>query len=108
MLFIAAKLRELFSSKASLTQKYGPEGARRVMLRLQQLSAAEDMGDMKHLPGRVHELTGDRAGHQATDLDHPRRLIFRPTRPSLCLKPDGGIDWTAVDSITVIGIAEYH
>jgi proteic killer suppression protein len=108
VLFLAEKLRDICSSQALLTQRYGTSGARKVMLRLQQLDAAENLGDMKRLPGRVHELTGDRAGQLAADLDHPRRLIFRPTTPSRCLKADGGLDWAAVDSITVIEIADYH
>jgi proteic killer suppression protein len=48
---------------------------------------------MRSLPGRCHELHGDRAGELSLDLDHPYRLLFRPTAdpgPG----SGGGLDWT--------------
>lgn len=108
VLFVSDKLRDVCSSQSLLKQRYGALGAKKVTLRLQQLAAATTLDDMRSLPGRTHELAGDRAGQLAADLDHPRRLVFRPTAPSACLREDGALNWAAVDSITVIEIVDYH
>jgi proteic killer suppression protein len=36
------------------------------------------------------------------------RLVFRPTAEPPPTKEDGGLDWTAVDSVTVVEITDYH
>jgi plasmid maintenance system killer protein len=58
------------------------ERAMRLDRRLQQLRAAESLDDLRHAPGRCHELIADRVGSLSLDLDHPYRVIFRPTLPS--------------------------
>ena len=30
------------------------------------------------------------------------RIVFRPTRNETAVKPDGGMDWSAVDSVTMV------
>ncbi|HPH64047.1 MAG TPA: type II toxin-antitoxin system RelE/ParE family toxin [Paludibacteraceae bacterium] len=45
-------------------------------LRLDQLLAAETLEDVRYMPGPYHELTNDRKGQWACDLDQPYRLIF--------------------------------
>ncbi len=60
------------------------------------------------LPGRCHELTGDRARQLSIDLDHPYRLIFEPVEEPPPLKRDGGLDWSAVLAIRIIGIEDTH
>jgi proteic killer suppression protein len=42
------------------------------------------------------------------NLDHPYRLIFEPFHDPLPQKPDGGMDWTKVSSVTIIGIEDTH
>jgi proteic killer suppression protein len=91
-----------------LQKRYGPNRARKISQRLSTLSAAETLADMRHFPGRCHELTGDRAGQLALDLDGPYRLIFEPHHNPLPRKDDGGLDWTAVTAITIITIEDYH
>ena len=63
---------------------------------------------MRLLPGRCHELTGDRAGQLALDLDHPYRLIFMPFHDPIPTKADGGLDWTAVTAVVIVGVEDYH
>jgi proteic killer suppression protein len=52
-------------------------------------------------------LKQDRAGQLSVDLDHPYRLIFTPAAPALT-KPDGGLDWTQVTVIVVLGVEDTH
>lgn len=108
VLFSTAKLERECSTQKSLQKKWGTEGAKKIALRLQQLTAAQSLDDMRTLPGRCHELTGDRDGQLAVDVHHPYRLVFEPTAAPPPAKPDGGLDWRAVDSITVVEITDYH
>ncbi len=108
VLFPTDKLRRQFSDHRELQKRWGKDGARKISLRLQQLAAATSLADLRTLPGRCHELTGDRAGDLAIDLAHPLRLIFRPTSDPPPSKDDGGLDWGAVESVTVIEVVDYH
>jgi plasmid maintenance system killer protein len=108
VLFPTDKLKRLFSDHRSLQRRWGDVGATKIALRLQQLAAADTLEDLRHLPGRCHELTGDRRGHLAIDLHHPFRLVFHPSEDPPPLKADGGLDWSAVDSITVDEVVDYH
>lgn len=108
VLFPTAKLQRQFSDHRDLQRRWGHEGAKKIALRLQQLAAAVSLADLRELPGRCHELTGDRDGNLAVDLQHPFRLIFRPTADPPPTREDGGLDWSAVDSVTVTEIVDYH
>lgn len=108
VLFVSDKLKRAMSTQRALQTAWGDEGARRITLRLQQLAAAPTLAEMRSLPGRCHELTADRAGFLAVDVHRGYRLVFRPTVNPPPKKPDGGLDWTRVDSITVTEITDYH
>ena len=60
------------------------------------------------LPGRCHELKGDRAGSLALDLDGPYRLIFDPAHNPLPVNNDGGLIWCEVRKIRILDIEDYH
>ncbi len=96
------------STQRVLQADWGQEGAKKITLRLQQLAAAPTLAEMRNLPGRCHELRGDLAGYLAVDVHKGFRLVFRPTADPPPQKPDGGLDWTAVDSITMTEIVDYH
>ncbi len=91
-----------------LKKHQGALRAKKIRHRLDDLSAASNLEDMKSLPGRCHELVGDRRGQLSLDLDHPWRLLFVPCDQPPALKPDGGIDWKNVRSIEIIGIEDTH
>lgn len=91
-----------------LQRHQGPHRARKIRQRLDDLKAAENLEIMKTLPGRCHELTGDRRGQLSLDLDHPWRLIFIPADIPPAIKPDGGMDWKNVKVVEVIGIEDTH
>lgn len=89
-------------------KRYGDERARRLGRRLDELRAAETLAVMKTLPGRCHELTADRKGQLAIDLDGPYRLIFEPAHEPLPLDGNGALDWNLVTIIRVLLIGDYH
>jgi plasmid maintenance system killer protein len=109
ILFGSTKLRKTCTSGAEAVKVYGPEGARRLRIRLDDMAAAPTLAVLGRLPqARCHELTGDRKGQLAVDLKHPYRLVFKPANNSVPLKPDGGLDWAKVTAITIIEVVDYH
>jgi proteic killer suppression protein len=73
------------------------------------MRAAECLADLRNVPqADYHELTGDRKGEIACNLDHPYRLILVPAHDPLPKKEDGGLDWNGVTAVTVTEIADYH
>jgi proteic killer suppression protein len=91
-----------------LRKRQGDIRAKKIRQRLDDLTAASCLEDMKPLPGRCHELIGDRSGQLSLDLDHPWRLIFIPADVPPALKPDGGIDWQNVKIVEIRGIEDTH
>jgi len=91
-----------------LKKHQGALRAKKIRQRLDELKAADVLEDMKTLPGRCHELKGDRHAQISLDLDHPWRLIFTPADNPPASKPDGGIDWKNVRTIEIIGIEDTH
>jgi len=106
--FKSEKERKLFNSQELLSRKYGHETAKKIRQRLDDLHAADTLEDMRKLPGRCHELTGNERGKFAVDLPHPRRLLFTPNHNPIPEKPDGGIDWSRITVITILGVVDYH
>jgi len=91
-----------------LRRRQGDRRAKKIRLRLDDLRAAENLSSMKFLPGRCHELRGDRRGQLSLDLDHPWRLIFMPADDPPALKEDGGIDWNNVRIVKILGVEDTH
>jgi proteic killer suppression protein len=91
-----------------LVRRQGQLRAKRIRQRLDDLRAATTLADMRHLPGRCHELTGNRARQLSLDLDHPYRLIFEPAHNPIPRKDDGGLDWSKVTAIIIIGVEDTH
>lgn len=98
------------TSEKLMTKKWGARTARLLKQRLTELEvAAVNLLDMRHIPAaRCHELKGDRTGQLAVDLDHPRRLVFRPNHDPVPTKSDGGLDWAGVTSIVILDVVDYH
>lgn len=91
-----------------LARKYGPDNAKRIRRRLDDLAAAPNLETMRTLPGRCHELTGDLLGLLALDLKHPSRLLFEPAHDPVPTKMDGGLDWAAVTAVRMLKVEDYH
>lgn len=41
-------------------------------------------------------------------LDHPYRLIFESADEPIPTKSDGGIDWTKVTAVRILGVEDTH
>jgi plasmid maintenance system killer protein len=91
-----------------LVRKYNTQRAKLIRRRLDDLRAASNLDAMRKLPGRCHELKGDRDGQLSLDLDGPYRLIFRPGHDPIPAKGDGGLDWAQVTDIVMLEVVDTH
>lgn len=103
------KLAKTCSSEKALVKAFGTANARKIMLRLSLLEAAECLSDVPTTPPtRRHELKGSRKGEFAIDVQQPFRIVLRPAHDPVPKKEDGGIDLSAVTAIEIINIEDYH
>ncbi len=91
-----------------LMRRHNAQRAKLIRRRLDDLRAAQALQVMRNLPGRCHELKGDRAGQLSLDLDGPYRLLFRPADEPPPTKPDGGMDWIQVRAVVILGVVDTH
>ncbi len=112
--FISKKLEKEFNEGARLVKAHGPKRAEKIRRRMAALRAAVTLCDFwppKSGPSRCHELAeGDRKGkfHLTVDLDHPYRLLFIPANDPIPTHADGGLDWSKVTAITILGVENTH
>lgn len=106
--FLSARDKEFFESSKQVTKAHGPENAKKLRRRLDDLDAAHSMEDMLGLPGHWEELKNDRAGQFSARLHGGLRLIVKPQKQPPPSKPDGGLDWPAIDSIYIVEMVDYH
>ena len=98
------ELARCAGDKAYAVRKMGQRRADAYMDRLNDLRGAATLEDLKGVPGRYHELTGNRAGQWACDLDQPYRLIFKSTNKG----PAAQIVWANERIAKMLEIVNYH
>lgn len=108
IIFAKRTLEAAVVSHAARVRAFGAERANKLNTRLTQLYEAERLEEMRALPGRCHELRGDRQGQLAVDVTKNYRLIFKPTEQPPPQKDDGGLDWSKVEAITILEVEDYH
>lgn len=108
ILFDDNKLKKIVNDMKSLQKAYGQIGANLIRRRLDDLSAAKTLEDVRFLPGKYHELGENRKGQLAVHVKEPYRLIFVPNHNPIPMKENGALCWTSITSIKVIEIANYH
>ncbi|NJO51352.1 MAG: killer suppression protein [Leptolyngbyaceae cyanobacterium RM2_2_4] len=104
----SSKFASECNNQRLLEKRHGKDRAKRIKRRLDDLRAADVLDDMRSVPGRCHELLHDRAGQLSLDLDHPYRLIFEPADEPIPTKLDGGLDWTKVTAVRILGVEDTH
>ena len=76
--------------------------------RLDQLRVASSLVEMRMVHPRTHELQGNRAGQISLDLDGGYRLIVEPAENPPPMKEDGGLDWSRIKAVRVLGVEDTH
>jgi proteic killer suppression protein len=105
--FETSRVQRFFESEKELRRAHGDRCAKKIMARLADLRAAGALEEFRRLPGRCHELDGDRRGQLALEVEGGKRLIFAPTASDVH-REDGGLDWRLVEAVRVIEVVEYH
>lgn len=106
--FADRKLARLANNYRSCQKVMGQIRAILYNRRLGDLRAAMTLEDVRNLPGRYHELVGDRKGQWACDLDHPYRLVFEPHENPIPEDDEGKYIWLEIKGVEIIEIIDYH
>ena len=102
------KLEEACSSEPIGRRRYGAAEFRKLQVRLAALAAAPSLETMRSLPGRCHQLVGDRRGEFAIDLWGQYRLVFLADHDPVPRDETGTIVWAAITRIVIMEIVDYH
>ena len=102
------KLQKYAEDAGYSIQKLGPRRSELYLQRIGDLIGATTLEDVRNLPGRYHELTGNMKGQWACDLDHPYRLIFFPHEDPIPTNPNGQYIWIEIKGVEIIDIDNYH
>ena len=106
--FQTAKLKKESGDFKLLRKAHGEHRAKLIRRRLDAMIAAVVLEDLRNTPGRLHELKGDRQGQLSLDLDGPYRLILVPAHNPVPRRAGGGMDWSQITAVTVLGIENTH
>lgn len=78
--YAKSSIEQLCTDQKRAQADLGKNCARKLSMYLSALRAAPTLKDVPPI-GRLHELTGDRAGQFAFNLDKKMRLVFSPRLP---------------------------
>jgi len=107
--FSSKKLAKCCNQQKVAEKNYGQRNAQKLMQRLSELHAANNLFEISKLPPpRCHELTGQQKGTFSVDLEHPYRLLFCPAHNPIPRLPDHGIDLKSVTEIEITSIEDTH
>ncbi|TXD47773.1 type II toxin-antitoxin system RelE/ParE family toxin [Polaribacter sp. IC073] len=106
--FNTNKLKKYANDDSLAVKKLGKRQSELYKQRLDDLTAAETLEDVRYLPGKYHELVKNRKGQWACNLVHPYRLIFVPLENPIPSNDDGQYIWIEIKGIEIIEIEDYH
>jgi len=109
--FATKKLQKQLNEGKTMIKVHGPKRAKKLMIVMASLHAASNLGVFAppySPPNRCHELIGKLKGVLSVDLDHPYRLLFKPTNDPLPMRDEGGLDWSKVTEIQIQGVEDTH
>lgn len=102
------ELKELADNPRKCLKELGARRAKLFSTRILDLSDANSLEDLRTFPGHYHELTGNRKGQWACDLDQPYRLIFEPHEKPIPTDENGKYIWLEIKSVEINEITNYH
>lgn len=106
--FSNKKLEKLANNDREAKAVLGKIRADKLRKRLNDLLDATTLEDLRRAPGNYHELTADRKGTWACDLDQPYRLIFKPHEEPIPADSSGRHIWSKIAGVEILEIKDYH
>ena len=102
------KLHKLVDTPSKLQKAHGANRAKLILRRLDDLTDVDNLEEARNLPGKCHELTGNRKGQWAMHLDGPYRLVFTPHNDPIPENEDGQYIWIEILAIEILEVVDYH
>ncbi len=106
--FADKKLKKYANDNKAAIKKLGNKRAGIFQTRLEDMADTDSFADLEHLPGRFHQLKEDRADQWACDLDHPKRLLFKPGEDPIPKNKDGRQLLAEIKTVEILEINNYH
>lgn len=106
--FADRNLRKYANNNKLAIKKMGVKRAKIYKKRLDDMADALSFADLTFLPGRFHQLTGNRKDKWACDLDHPYRLVFEPSVVPIPKDTDGKQILVSIISLEILKVENYH
>jgi len=90
-----------------MVKELGPNCAKILKQRLLELEASPNM---RMIPpyARSHPLLGNRKGLYALDLEHPKRLVYKPDFEESGITESNELDISQITAIVILEITDYH
>lgn len=102
-------LEKVCNDFAECRKQHGERCARKIIQRLNELRAAENMAVVNHLPPtKLHSIDGIMKDSFAVYVEQPFRIAFVIGNEPIPRKPDGGVDEAKVTFIIITYIGDYH
>lgn len=102
------RLKKYANTDSEAIKKLGSIRAKIFKQRLDDLRAASTLEDVRHLPGKYHELVGNRKGQWACSLDGSYRLIFEANHEPIPSNDSGQYIWIKIIAVEIVEIIDYH
>ena len=106
--FTDKKFEKLANDDRKLAKEFGKFRADKIKTRLAQLRFATTLEEVRNLPGNYHELTNNRKGQWACDLDQAYRLVFTPHENPIPTNEHGQYVLMEITGVEVIEVVNYH
>lgn len=101
-------MKKLISDDNDCLVNYGSEMGRKIIRRKKEIEAAETLEHMRNMPGKHHELAGNRKKEISCSLTGNYRLIYTPSDDLSQVTENNELIWSKVRNITIIDINDYH
>jgi len=107
--FRTRQLAKVCTDHRARQRTFGAERAKKILLRLNQMTAAASLGELMTLPqARCHPRTVGSGEQFTVDLDGPYRLLFEVADEPVPELSDGGVAVDLVHRVTVIEVTDPH
>ncbi|MEX0686493.1 MAG: type II toxin-antitoxin system RelE/ParE family toxin [Balneolales bacterium] len=102
-------LKKLAENDRHRQKKLGKVMADKLKVRLDAIRFAETLEELRHVPGKFHELRENRKGQWACSLGAQYRMVFTPHENPIPVDEDGIYKGTEIHGIEIIEIGkDYH
>jgi proteic killer suppression protein len=106
--FSNKKLEGLCNDSRKASRELGPEYAKVLRRRLDDLAGAPSLDEFRHLPGDCHEYK-KQDFVLSLNLRGGDRILFRPAHDPIPVLPDGvSLDWSNVTAVEVFFVGDPH